>query len=138
MYGINQSEPIQSLLLHHITEPKKLEFENEQTFLSWLKGQKNQIPWRKHDKYTGIKKHKNNAKFGRPVKVEWSQVYRCPFSGKRQSYTLRPNSRRATKESINVGCKATIKVKKHFDDDKITVTYDNHHLNHYLNSNKSW
>ena len=55
---------------------------------------------------------------------------RCPFSGKPREYTSTKASSRKSAPSQKVACKASIKVWKKFNEDKITVRFNKTHSGH--------
>lgn len=70
--------------------------------------------------------------------TEWSRYFLCPFSSKNKSYVRRAKPRPNQKPSIKVGCKASIRATKRFDDPKIRVYYNGNHINHQPDSLESW
>ncbi|POS85788.1 hypothetical protein EPUL_003388 [Erysiphe pulchra] len=135
MDRLDQMRLVQNRAPEDSARCQELEFENYQEFTAWLEIEKNQVVWNKHDT-RGRREQPGVTR--RATKIEWTERYRCPFSGKKRASRQSQNPHRKRKDSMKVGCTANIKAKKYIDSDRIKVTFDARHVNHEPNSVGSW
>ena len=51
MNPLSETRLIDNQLLESVKTSRKLEFDNEKAFITWLKSEKNQLKWLDHDTY---------------------------------------------------------------------------------------
>ncbi|KAG0342094.1 hypothetical protein BG004_005757 [Podila humilis] len=93
--------------------------EKEKIYCKW-----NQVRYRVRDK----------PAYGRgPTPSEWSREFQCEHAGQyrdRKNPNIDASKKRKRGESIKCGCTAAIKMKKHFQDDEVSIEYFWRHVGH--------
>ncbi|KAI0993902.1 hypothetical protein K3495_g14282 [Podosphaera aphanis] len=110
--------------------------------MGWLNKQNEIIEWKYHNQNRSSTQSTSpgtlplsTKELGRRPTFEWTKVYLCPFNGKPKTFKGVENAGKPTKASQRVGCKASLRVQKKFDSEKITVTIKGAHSGHILRSN---